>query len=94
MRGWKIKKINYIYKIIEEFKYSISDLCKFLKITWSSYYRWVSNCKKDHILKIDINIVKEIKFLFFKYKVINGSPRIRMFLKNKEIKISQNKEQE
>ncbi|WP_339030190.1 IS3 family transposase [Spiroplasma endosymbiont of Cantharis nigra] len=91
--GKSKEKINYIYKIIEEFKYKyrISDLCKLLKITRSSYYRWVSNGKKDYIIKIDINIAKEIKFHFFKYKGIYGSPRITICLKNKGIKISQNK---
>ncbi|WP_339033583.1 IS3 family transposase [Spiroplasma endosymbiont of Cantharis rufa] len=91
--GKSKEKINYIYKIIEEFKYkySISDLCKLLKITRSSYYRWVNNGKKNYIIKIDIYIAKEIKLLFFKYKGIYGSPRITICLKSKGINISQNK---
>ncbi|WP_339034684.1 hypothetical protein [Spiroplasma endosymbiont of Cantharis rufa] len=56
----KKEKINYIYKIIEEFKYkySISDLCKLLKITRLSYYRWVSNGKKNYLIKIEIDMAK------------------------------------
>ncbi|WP_245886023.1 IS3 family transposase [Spiroplasma alleghenense] len=60
----------------------VSFICKILKTTQSSYYRWVKNNRPNFNYKIDQELLDLIESIFQQYKEIYGYPRIRIVLKN------------
>ncbi len=77
--------------MIKIFKGSIPIrfLCRYFAVSPSSYYYWLSNHQQPSLKRQDI-ICSEINKIFIDSKKTYGSPRVRMELVNKNIRVSEN----
>ncbi|WP_240315472.1 IS3 family transposase [Aquimarina longa] len=70
--------------------YSIERMCKVLKVSRSSYYRWYSNGPCNRVLE-DQKLTLEIKNIFYDSRQTYGSPRIKQELLRRGYKVSRSR---
>ncbi|WP_342268851.1 IS3 family transposase [Spiroplasma endosymbiont of Aspidapion aeneum] len=65
-------------------------MCKIVKITRASYYRWIKNGKRECQIDFDLSLAKKIQIIFNYHNGLYGSPQIKLIL-NRTMQISQSK---